>query len=281
MPVTKTPITQITNTDDVDFTVANAPHADLEANIDALISAVNSGAAGGFDYDSGGSSGLDFAYTGGIFNKNGSIVVITASTITLPASNTSYIFINTSTNAVESNTTGFPAVDAVPLWEAVTGAGSITGTTDRRAVFQYRDAWDKINITGADTAGTPTRIAVEVAGNDELVWITVADFKNRVAVGSLAWLEIDDTDDGGTAVAGEGYFCDTSTAPFTYNLPSTPTIGERVSFADHRGTFDTNAFTIGRNGNNIMGLAEDMTVSTEWASFELVYSDATTGWVIR
>lgn len=281
MPVTKTPITQITNTDDVDYTVANAPHADLEANIDALISAVNSGAAGGFDYDSSGSSGLNFAYTAGIVDDNGAIIVISGSTIALTGSNTNYVFVNTATNAVAANTTGFPANEAIPLWEVVTSGAAITGTTDRRSVFQYRDTWDKINITGADTAGTPTRIAVEVSGNDELVWITVADFKNRVNVGSAAWSIIDNTDGGGTAVAGEAYFCDTSTAAFAYNLPSNPSIGDTVSFADYAGTFDTNALTIGRNTKNIMGLTENLTVSTEWAAFDLVYADATQGWIIK
>jgi hypothetical protein len=281
MPVTKQPITQIAQTDDVDYTIANAPHADLEANIDALISAVNSGAAGGFEYDAGSSSGLNFAYTSGIYNENGAIISITASTEALTASSTCYVYIDIATNTVSHNTSGFPADGAVPLWEVTTDVGAITLATDKRAVFQYRNSFEKISITGADTGSSPTRIAVEVGNNDELVWITVNDFKNQVDVGSEAWSIIDNTDGGGTAVAGAAYFCDTSTAAFAFNLPSNPSLGDTVSFADYAGTFDTNNLTIGRNTKNIMGLAESMTVSSEWASFTLVYSDVTQGWIIK
>ena len=45
-------------------------------------------------------------------------------------------------------------------------------------------------------------------------------------------------------------------------------------------TFDSNALTIGRNGNPIMGDAADMVVSTEGAAFELVFYDGTQGWRI-
>ena len=34
------------------------------------------------------------------------------------------------------------------------------------------------------------------------------------------------------------------------------------------------------NGNNIMGSASDLTLDTASASFELIYSDTTNGWVI-
>jgi len=51
-----------------------------------------------------------------------------------------------------------------------------------------------------------------------------------------------------------------------------------VSFIDLAGTFDTNNLTIGRNGNKIMNLSEDMIVSQEDAAIQLVYTGATYGW---
>jgi hypothetical protein len=86
---------------------------------------------------------------------------------------------------------------------------------------------------------------------------------------------------GFTAVAGEGYFCNTTSAAFTATLPSSATIGDEVVFVDYAGTFDTNNLTIGRNGHNIQGAAADLTVATERAGFTLVYVDATQGWLLK
>ena len=84
-----------------------------------------------------------------------------------------------------------------------------------------------------------------------------------------------------TAVAGEGYFCDTSSAAFTATLPASGTIGDEISFIDYAGTFDTNNLTVGRNSHNIQGSAADLTVSTERAGFTLVYVDSTQGWLLK
>jgi hypothetical protein len=48
---------------------------------------------------------------------------------------------------------------------------------------------------------------------------------------------------GFTAVAGEGYFCNTTSAAFTATLPSSGTIGDEITFIDYAGTFDTNNLT--------------------------------------
>ena len=86
---------------------------------------------------------------------------------------------------------------------------------------------------------------------------------------------------GFTAVAGEGYFCDTSSAAFTATLPASPTLGDEVTFIDYAGTFDTNNLTVGRNSQPIMGSAADLTVSIERAGLTLVYTDGTQGWLLK
>ena len=80
---------------------------------------------------------------------------------------------------------------------------------------------------------------------------------------------------GFTAVAGEGYFCNTTSAAFTATLPASPTLGDEVTFIDYAGTFDTNNLTVGRNSQPIMGTAADLTVSIERAGLTLVYVDST------
>ena len=77
-----------------------------------------------------------------------------------------------------------------------------------------------------------------------------------------------------TAVASRTY---TLTASLTLTLPATPTAGDWVAFTNRSGT--TTA-VIARNGQNIMGLAEDMTLNLTTAFGCLVFSDATRGWVL-
>ena len=84
-----------------------------------------------------------------------------------------------------------------------------------------------------------------------------------------------------TAAAGEGYFVDTTSSAFTMTLPSSPSIGDEVSFIDYAGTFDSNNLTIGRNSEKIQGAAADLTVSTERAANTLVYTDGTQGWLLK
>jgi len=97
--------------------------------------------------------------------------------------------------------------------------------------------------------------------------------------GGTAWQAVKTT--GFTAAAGEGYFCNTTGGAFTMTLPSSPSIGDEVSFIDYAGTFDTNNLTIGRNGKNIQGSAADLTVSVERAANTLVFVDNTQGWLLK
>ena len=84
---------------------------------------------------------------------------------------------------------------------------------------------------------------------------------------------------GFTAVAGEGYFCNTTSAAFTVTLPASPSAGDLVGIKDYANTADTNNITIGRNGSNIEGVANDFVISVEGGSITLIYVDATKGWL--
>ena len=84
-----------------------------------------------------------------------------------------------------------------------------------------------------------------------------------------------------TAHSGEQLFVDTNGGAFTITLPSAPATGDVIRFFDLRKTFDSNALTIGRNGKLIQGDSADMTVSSEGAAFDLVYSGDSYGWRIH
>jgi hypothetical protein len=82
-----------------------------------------------------------------------------------------------------------------------------------------------------------------------------------------------------TAVSGNGYFVNTTSGAITATLPATPSAGDIVGFNDYARTFATNNLTIGRNGSNIQGVADDATISTNGRSTMFVYVDATQGWI--
>lgn len=85
---------------------------------------------------------------------------------------------------------------------------------------------------------------------------------------------------GFNAVAFTGYFVNTTGGGVTATLPSSPTVGDTVRFLDVAKTFDSNAFTVARNGQLIQGDADNLTVTTESAAFELIFSGGTFGWRI-
>ena len=84
-----------------------------------------------------------------------------------------------------------------------------------------------------------------------------------------------------TAVAGEGYFINTTSSAIEMDLPA-GNIGDEVSFVDYAGTFDSNALTIDPNGSEkIVGSTASLTVATERAANTLVYVDGTQGWLLK
>jgi len=83
---------------------------------------------------------------------------------------------------------------------------------------------------------------------------------------------------GFTAVSGNGYFCNTTSAAFTVTLPATPSAGDIIAVADYDGTVGTNAITVGRNSSNINGDAADLLITKNYAAISFVYVDATAGW---
>lgn len=75
----------------------------------------------------------------------------------------------------------------------------------------------------------------------------------------------------------DGEFCTVTASGRTITLPASPTAGDRVYISVGNFT-DT---TVGRNSQNIMGLAENMTIDKAYVGLEFVYSgNATQGWRI-
>jgi len=102
---------------------------------------------------------------------------------------------------------------------------------------------------------------------------------NFGATGSASWVTTVKTSTF-TAVAGEGYFVNTTGGAITVNLPA-GTAGAVVAIKDYANTFDTNAVTLVQNGSDkIGGSAVNATLTTEGIAVTLVFIDATQGWLV-
>jgi hypothetical protein len=121
------------------------------------------------------------------------------------------------------------------------------------------------------TSGTANQV-IQTDGSGNLSFATVS--------GGAAWQAVV-TSTTLTTVSKQGYFIDTTSNAITATLPTSPTLGDFISFIDYAGTFDTNNLTVARNGHKIQGDASDLTVATERAGFTLVYVDATQGWLLQ
>jgi hypothetical protein len=125
-------------------------------------------------------------------------------------------------------------------------------------------------LTLPATTGSANQV-ITTDGSGNLSFATVS--------GGAQWQAVQST--SFTATAKYGYFVNTTSAAITATLPASPTIGDFISFVDYAATFDTNNLTIARNGKNIQGLAEDLTVNQERAAFTLVFTDNTQGWLLE
>ena len=129
----------------------------------------------------------------------------------------------------------------------------------------------EIGIAGANY-GTDGQVLTSGGAGAACAW-------EDAAGGGTDWQAVDTS--GFTAVAGEGYFCNTTSAAFTATLPA-GTLGDEISFIDYAGTFDTNNLTVAADGSEkIHGSTDDLTVAVERAGFTLVFTDSTQGWLLK
>jgi len=123
-------------------------------------------------------------------------------------------------------------------------------------------------------AGTSGDALTSNASDGTLSWTTMS--------GGTSWQAVE-TGATMTAVAGNGYFIDTTSNACNVTLPS-GTLSDEVSLVDYAGTFDSNALTVTpASGEKIQGESADTTLtsSVERSAFTLVYSGASQGWLLK
>jgi len=186
-----------------------------------------------------------------------------------------------SNTQIQFNDSGSFGGDADLIWTAGTGL-IINSQKELRLADSDDSAYigmkSAATVSGSYTITWPAAVA---GGNGYVLKSTTGGVLSwaEESAGGTSWQAV--KTGNYTASAGEGVFCNTTSGSFTLTLPSSPTIGDEVSFIDYAGTFDSNALTIGRNSEKINGAAADLTVAVERAANTLVYTDGTQGWLLK
>ncbi len=136
---------------------------------------------------------------------------------------------------------------------------------------------------GTTTTYTVTWPGAVATSNDQILTSTTGGVLSWVDnSGGTSWQAVE-TGTTMTAVAGNGYFIDTTSNVCNVTLPA-GTLGDEVSLVDYAGTFDSNTLTVTpASGEKIQGGSADavLTSSTERSAFTLAYSGATQGWLLK
>ena len=136
------------------------------------------------------------------------------------------------------------------------------------------DTVEVISVSGANLTTSPV---TSVNGQTGVVSIAagVSSVNGQTgAVTVASTMGVNVINSSTTATANNLYVL---TANLTLTLPASPSSGDSIKISNRSGVATC---IIGRGGSNIMGAASDLTLDTASASFELIYSDATNGWVI-
>ena len=99
------------------------------------------------------------------------------------------------------------------------------------------------------------------------------------AGGIIKWITTPKTS-AFTAVSGEGYLVDTTSAAITVTLPTSPSEGDEIIITDYASNAATNNITIDPGTLNLRGATDDFVMSTNNQSVRLLYSGATKGWLV-
>jgi hypothetical protein len=132
---------------------------------------------------------------------------------------------------------------------------------------------DAAEIPNLDTSKITTgTLSADRIDNNSLANITSLPS----GVGGLALQSVQTT--GFTAVKGNLYPCDTTSAAFTVTLPASAAVGDQVQILDYAGTFNTNNLTVNPNGLKIQTDTGNRLFNTNRIALTFTYVDSTQGW---
>ena len=133
----------------------------------------------------------------------------------------------------------------------------------------------KLNIRGSDRIaklGTDGQVLTSAGAG------LAAAFEDLAA--GISWQSVV-TGSTLTAVAGNGYWINTTSNTCTITLPSSASVGDSIIFADYARNWGTNSIELDSNGLNYQGDDDTFTVeyATDGLAVGITYMNATQGWV--
>lgn len=166
-----------------------------------------------------------------------------------------------STNAVAGNSalTISGGALTVGVTSTTTGTLGLSGGTSGKVTIQPQAAAGTYNFNLPTTAGSAGQVLISGGGGaSAMTW------------GSAGLAAITSQTTSFSASSNTQYCVDTAGGAVTATLPGSPSNNDTILFVSC-SDYATNNLIISRNGNNIQGLAENMTVSTNNASFYLIF----------
>ena len=180
--------------------------------------------------------------------------------------------LNQNTTGTAANVTGIVAV-------ANGGSGTATPALVAGTNVTITGSWPNQTINSSGGGGSPggstTQVQYNNAGAFGGITNATTDGTTLTLTSPVVTQNIQVISGNTTAVRSRTYVF---TATLTLDLPASPAAGDMVMFSNRSATATP---VIGRNGQNIMGLAEDMTLDSVNYFGTLVYADATRGWIFQ
>ena len=141
-----------------------------------------------------------------------------------------------------------------------------------QGVYQEKSTYSISGTTLTFSTAPQNGYTIEVMAFDS---ITIS---NQSSTPSTDWQSTIQTSNF-TAVAGKGYFINTTSSTITMTMPSSPSVGDTVAVIDAYFKFQTNALTI-TSSDKINGSTNNFLLNTVGKAVEMVYSGTARGWLV-
>ena len=181
--------------------------------------------------------------------------------------------INHSTNTVDFNDSSI----TTPL----TVTGNSTAGAELRLPEDTDNGSNYVALKAPDTLASNLTFTLPSSDGsaNQVLTTNGSGVLSFTTVGGLAWQSIV-TASTLTAVAGRGYWIDTTSNACTVTLPASATNGDTIVLADYARKWATNAVTINTNSLKFQGNTTPSPIyNTDGQSVTLIYSGATQGWI--
>ena len=172
---------------------------------------------------------------------------------------------------------GQHAADFTPI--AHVGAGGTAHAEATTSVAGFISAADKTKLDAIEANANNYSLPIASAGS--LGGIRVGsglaiDGSGILSAtgggGGIVWTAITSNT---AAVSDNGYIIDSSLNPVTLTFPASPSVGDVIGVSISN---NTNVITLARNGNLLLGDAEDKTITGVGNGIQFVYTGASFGW---